>query len=212
MVEKLVNANARDLSRLSVLIPKHMILYARDLRISLASWYGSGIWMAISMCFHLTCLFSLSDAAWYSSASTLLVFFSSLMSCIPPSRGSHCWVSAKPLPAISCSSEGFTLLSVTAVIKAPAFFWKRWKLIWEKKKSKEYNFVEEWTVGCTQSLSARCGLFHSNNNAILYSGHMWLAHLQRKQCHASNRRIVSVIAIYIIQTRSSWADLWKWEA
>lgn len=82
----------------------------------------------------------------------------------------------------------------------------------KKKKSKEYNFVEEWTVGCTQSLSARCGLFRSNNNAILYSGHMWLAHLQGKQCHASNRRIVSVIAIYIIQTGSSWADLWKREA
>lgn len=98
--------------------------------------------------------------------------------------------------------------------QSPCVFLKQMKtdLGKKKKKSKEYNFVEEWTVGCTQSLSARCGLFRSNNNAILYSGHMWLAHLQRKQCHASNRRIVSVIAIYIIQTRSSWADLWKWEA
>lgn len=40
----------------------------------------------------------------------------------------------------------------------------------------EYDVVKEGTVGCTQTLSARFRLFHSNNT-ILYSGHMWLAYV-----------------------------------
>lgn len=49
-----------------------------------------------------------------------------------------------------------------------------------KKKLKgcsQYDVVKEGTVGCTQTVSAHFRLFHSNNNTILYSGHMWLAYV-----------------------------------
>lgn len=41
----------------------------------------------------------------------------------------------------------------------------------------EYDVVKEGTAGCTQTASAHFRLFHSNNNTILYSGHMWLAYV-----------------------------------
>lgn len=51
------------------------------------------------------------------------------------------------------------------------------------KKLKGYSgyvVLKEGTVGCTRILSAHFRLFHSNNNTILYSVHMWSAYVYNK--------------------------------
>lgn len=73
----------------------------------------------------------------------------------------------------------------------------------------KYDVEKEGIVSCTQSVSAPFRYFHSNNNTILYSGHMWLAYVYNESSatHQTEQYCFRAIAIYTIQTHFSWTDL-----
>lgn len=72
----------------------------------------------------------------------------------------------------------------------------------EKFKSySEYDAVKEGIVSCTETVSAHFRYFHSNNNTILYSGHMWLAYVYKESIamHQTEQYFFSHCNIHILQ-------------